>query len=207
MNHGWEKKRLGDVGVIVTGSTPSTSVESYYNSADIMFVKPGDIYDSRLNYLCKTETYISELAYKEVCRKLPIGAILVTCIGIIGKVAILGDDATCNQQINAIIPNDNINNRYLGYAILSINKALQSKKNGPVVPIINKTQFSKFKVAVPPIGVQEKIVSELDKLNELIELKRNQFKDLDTFVQSLFYETFGEPFINSKVWPITNFGG
>lgn len=40
MNHNWEYKRLGEVGAIITGSTPKTSIEEYYNSPDVMFVKP-----------------------------------------------------------------------------------------------------------------------------------------------------------------------
>lgn len=206
MNHGWEYKRLGELGTIITGTTPNTSVESYYNSADIMFVKPGDMDDNRLNNLHRTETYISKQAYNEVCRKLPKGSILVTCIGIIGKVAILDDYATCNQQINAIIPHNNLINKYLGYAILSIKDTLQSRKNGPIVPIINKTQFSTFKVPAPPINLQKQIVSELDIINELIEIKRSQLADLDVLAQSLFYEMFGVPFLNPMGWDIKAFG-
>ena len=193
MNHGWQKKKLGDIGTIITGSTPNTTVESYYDSDDFMFVKPGDIDDNSLNELSISETYISAKAYNEVARKLPKGTILVTCIGIIGKVAILCEEATCNQQINAIVPNDTINNKFLGYVIMSIRDLLVSKKNGPVVPIINKSQFSNFQIPVPPIEVQERIVRELNKLNELIEIKRKQLKDLDTLAQSLFYEIFGDP--------------
>lgn len=200
MNHGWEKKKLGDIGTIITGSTPKTTVESYYDSDDFMFVKPSDIGDNSLNELNISETYISSKAYNEVARKLPKGTVLVTCIGIIGKVAILCEEATCNQQINAIIPNDTINNKFLGYGIMSIRCILVSKKNGPVVPIINKSQFSNFQIPVPTNEVQERIVRELDKLNELIELKRNQLKDLDTLAQSLFYETFGDPIENPKGW-------
>lgn len=58
----------------------------------------------------------------------------------------------------------------------------------------------------PPIIRQTEIVSELDKINELIAVKRSQLKDLDALAQSLFYETFGEPFINSKCWPTMRFG-
>ena len=52
----------------------------------------------------------------------------------------------------------------------------------------------------PPLNSQHAIVTELDKLNELIESKRKQLKDLDTLAQSLFYETFGDPIENPKGW-------
>ena len=168
-----------------------------------MFVKPGDIEESGITYLKASETYISELAFNTASRKLPKHSVLVTCIGTIGKVGILQQEATCNQQINAIIPAaDNIYYKYLAYAISSIKSFLISKKNGPVVPIINKTQFSKFKIPVPPMVVQEHIVAELDKINETIEDCRELLCNLDALAQSLFYDTFGDPITNSKGWEI-----
>ncbi|MDD6280966.1 MAG: restriction endonuclease subunit S [Bacteroidales bacterium] len=203
MKHNWEYKQLGEIGVILTGSTPSTSVKEYYDQSDYMFVKPGDIEESGITYLKASETYISELAFNTASRKLPKHSILVTCIGTIGKVGILQQEATCNQQINAIIPAaDNIYYKYLAYAISSIKSFLISKKNGPVVPIINKTQFSKFKIPVPPMEVQEQIVAELDKINETIEDCRELLRNLDALAQSLFYDYFGDPAINPKGWRI-----
>ena len=207
MKHNWEYKQLGEIGVILTGSTPSTSVKEYYDQSDYMFVKPGDIEESGITYLKASETYISELAFNTASRKLPKHSVLVTCIGTIGKVGILQQEATCNQQINAIIPAaDNIYYKYLAYAISSIKSFLISKKNGPVVPIINKTQFSKFKIPVPPMEVQEQIVAELDKINETIEDCRELLRNLDALAQSLFYDTFGDPITNPKGWPIDKLG-
>lgn len=201
MKHNWEYKQLGEIGVILTGSTPSTSVKEYYDQSDYMFVKPGDIEESGITYLKASETYISELAFNTASRKLPKHSVLVTCIGTIGKVGILQQEATCNQQINAIIPAaDNIYYKYLAYAISSIKSFLISKKNGPVVPIINKTQFSKFKIPVPPMEVQEQIVAELDKINETIEDCRELLCNLDALAQSLFYDFFGDPITNPKGW-------
>lgn len=54
----------------------------------------------------------------------------------------------------------------------------------------------------PPIIRQTEIVSELDKINELIALKRNQLKDHDALAQSLFYEAFGEPIDNPMRWDV-----
>lgn len=199
MNHNWEYKRLGEVGAIITGSTPKTSIEEYYNSPDVMFVKPGDIFDTGITNISRTQTYVSKLAYQECCRKLPANSILVTCIGIIGKVGILSEDATCNQQINAIIPYG-CNHKYLAYAILSIKSTLDAKRNGPVVPIINKSQFSSFQIPVPPMEVQEQIVAELDQIKDLIAKNRELLSQLDNLAHSLFYDFFGDPISNPKGW-------
>lgn len=93
---------------------------------------------------------------------------------------------------------------YLAYALKFMN--LSKYVSGAAIPHIYFKDYGKEKIAVPSINNQTEIAKELDKLNELIEIKRSQLKDLDTLVQSLFYEIFGEPFINSKGWPITSFG-
>ena len=115
-------------------------------------------------------------------------------------------DACTNQQINAIIPNEYVNNKFLAYSILSQRYVLSSVANAPVVPLINKSDFSKVKIPLPPLSVQLSIVSELDKINELIRLKKEQLKDYDNLAQSIFYEMFGDPVVNEKGWEVKKLG-
>ena len=119
---------------------------------------------------------------------------------------LLLQEGCTNQQINAVIPNNKINSRYLAYALLSIRKQLEFIANAPVVPIINKKSFSKIHIGYPPKPTQLSIVSELDKLNELIWIKKEQLKDYDTLAQSIFYEMFGDPVVNEKGWEVKTFG-
>lgn len=70
------------------------------------------------------------------------------------------------------------------------------------IPSLVKNDLLKINMPVPPIDIQERIVSELDKLNELIEIKHSQLKDLDALAQSLFYETFGDPIENPMRWDV-----
>ena len=59
-----------------------------------------------------------------------------------------------------------------------------------------------IKIPLPPQSTQLAIVSELDKINELIRLKKEQLKDFDNLAQSLFYEMFGDPVENEKGWEV-----
>ena len=127
---------------------------------------------------------------------------MTTCIGIIGKVGVLEVDATCNQQINAVIPSEQISSPFLAYSILSQRKIIEAKANAPVVPIINKSNFSKISIPVPPMAEQEAIVAELDEINEAIAALQQQVADLDTLAQSTFYDMFGDPVTNPKAWPV-----
>ena len=205
MKQGWTYKKLGELGTIVTGSTPSTKIKEYYCSNDYCFIKPSDLPAEGYQIIVESENYISSKGY-EVSRKLPKGSVLVSCIGIIGKTAILGMDACTNQQINAIIPNEYVNNKFLAYSILSQRYVLSSVANAPVVPLINKSDFSKVEIPLPPLSVQHSIVSELDKINELIRLKKEQLKDYDNLAQSIFFEMFGDPVVNEKGWEVKKLG-
>ena len=199
MREGWIYKKLKDIGVVVTGNTPSTKDKENYSSDDYCFVKPSDIAKDGVSIIKDSESYISEKGYNS-SRKLPKGSILTTCIGIIGKVGILEIDATCNQQINAIIPSRTIFPKYLALAILSVRSHLEAMANAPVVPIINKGVFSNVEIPVPSFEEQERIVAELDLLTGIIDKQKQQLKELDTLAQSIFYDMFGSPDANEKEW-------
>lgn len=193
MNKGkWEVKTLGELGEIITGNTPSMKEKKYYSSKDYCFLKPGDIESNTISLLDKSESFVSKLGY-EKSRRLSKGAVLVTCIGIIGKIGILDMPATCNQQINAIIPNELITSKFLAYSIFSNRDKLAMKANGPIVPIMNKSNFSKQSIPVPPLPEQQAIESELDAIHSLITKYKEQLNDYDNLAKSIFNGMFGDP--------------
>lgn len=72
---------------------------------------------------------------------------------------------------------------------------------------VNQSSFAisdlkRFNIPLPPLSTQLSIVSELDKINELIRLKKEQLKDFDNLAQSIFYEMFGDPVENEKGWEV-----
>ena len=184
--------RLGDVGKIITGNTPNTSDEKNYESNDICFIKPSDISDSEVTRLSSSEFHISGYARKKA-RILPPRSVLVTCIGIIGKVAINAIECAFNQQINAIIPDESkCTSEYLAYEILYKQDELRIIANSPVVPIINKTQFSDIEVRLPLISEQRRVTNKLKKVDMLLSLRKQQLAKLDELVKSRFVELFGD---------------
>ena len=76
---------------------------------------------------------------------------------------------------------------------------------------VNQSSFAisdlkRFDIPLPPKSTQLAIVSELDKINELIRLKKEQLKDFDNLAQSLFYEMFGDSVENEKGWEVKKLG-
>ena len=81
-------------------------------------------------------------------------------------------------------------------------KDILSKTTGTTRKRISRKNLEKIGIAIPPKPTQLSIVSELDKLNELIQIKKEQLKDYDALAQSIFYEMFGDPVENEKGWEV-----
>lgn len=194
--------RLSDIGTVITGNTPKTSNSQNYAANDICFVKPSDIASGTVTHLDDTEFYISEYA-RTKARILPPQSVLVTCIGIIGKVAINNVECAFNQQINAIIPDRRkCLTEYLAYAIQNKQAQMQDIANAPVVPILNKTQFSDIEIKLPTLSEQAKVVENMNTVSKLIALQKEQLAKLDQLVKARFVEMFGDPIANSKGLPV-----
>ena len=101
--------------------------------------------------------------------------------------------------VKILQPIENINAKFLKYY-------LQYCK----IPSLGYSRHYKLlkelQVPVPPLPVQERIVSELDLLSGIIEKKREQLKELDALAQSIFYDMFGDPITNEKGWEVKKLG-
>lgn len=193
-------KELGDIS---TGNTPSKKINEYYDSNDIYFVKPDIISDSEISIISNSSEYISEKARCKA-RIVPQNSIFVTCIGTIGKIGIASDgEFAFNQQINTIKPNDSIIPKYLAYNLFYSRSRLKAISNAPVVPIINKSQFSEFTINIETDRLkQQKIVSTLDILQSIITHRRTQLEKLDLLVKARFVEMFGDMVLNPNNFPV-----
>ena len=79
---------------------------------------------------------------------------------------------------------------------------LRRKSIGGIIKYIKLGDLTNALLPLPDITTQLSIVSELDKINELIRLKQEQLKDYDNLAQSIFYEMFGDPVENDKGWEV-----
>ncbi len=186
----WEVVRLGEVGQIITGNTPSKKVAEYWENGTIDFIKPPDL----KNGLVNTATERISKRALEVARILEGESILVSCIGIIGKVGYATKLLAFNQQINAVVPNDKIYGMYLFYALQheNIQEVLNSMKSITTVPIVSKSKFKTLPIPLPPLEEQKAIAEVLrsvqlaiEKTEEVIratkELKKSMMKHLFTY--------------------------
>ncbi len=183
----WIKSRLGDIAIITTGNTPSTTVAEYYNGPKL-FVSPADINENR--YVYKTKTTLTDLGFKQG-RKITIGSILFVCIGsTIGKVAQATDECLTNQQINALDAINGFDNNFI-YAILERNgKKIKLLAGTQAVPQINKTDFSNFKYNFPTLPEQQKIAAFLSAVDEKIAVQTQCLASLRQYKKGVMQQLF-----------------
>lgn len=171
----WKEIKIGDTGRVITGSTPSTSNKHYWGK-EYTWITPTDI-DDRV-FMYSSERKLSKQGF-EISRQLPPGSVLITCIASIGKNCILAGVGSCNQQINAIIPSEKYDSRYIYYLMNFSKDTLENLAGITATKILNKKTFEAIKFCVPELSEQQAIASVLsdfdehiDNLTELIEKKK-----------------------------------
>jgi len=182
---GWKVVEVGELGEIVTGTTPRTSNREYYDG-QYMFISPGDI--SEEVYVTKTNKFLSGKGM-EVSRVLPRETVLVVCIGAtIGKTALTSaDQSATNQQINAIITHDGVLPHYLYYALTYRAHYLPNLAGRAAIPIVNKSNFAKFPVYLPTHSEQEIISNILSSVDIKIVVEKQRKIALEALFCSLLH--------------------
>lgn len=105
-----------------------------------------------------------------------------------------------NNHAHILKINDCLSDKLVEYYLVA--KDLQEFITGAIVPKLTQQALRNIPIPVPPLPVQERIVSELDLLSGIIEKKREQLKELDALAQSIFYDMFGDPITNEKGWEV-----
>ncbi len=171
----WDIVPIGDIGRIVTGSTPPTVIHDYY-VGDRLFITPADFTEGI--YVDNTSRTVSDSAYG-VSRVIPPDSIYVVCIGAtVGKTNMCRVAAICNQQINAIVPGNGFCNQFLYYCIdYFFNRTKVRYVGSQTLPIVSKNLFSRVGLALPPLAEQRKIAKILATQDRVIELKKKLLEE------------------------------
>jgi type I restriction enzyme S subunit len=161
----WRVVPVGEVGQVVTGTTPKTSRSEYYDGP-IPFARPAEVGEQR--HVQRTEKSLTKEGATQA-RMLPAEATLVTCIGNLGRVAQAGRPLATNQQINSIIPASEMSSDYVYYASHLLRRQMRAEAGLQVVPIVNKSRFSSLLLPLPDFDEQRRIVAALDQQDETRE--------------------------------------
>ena len=111
-----------------------------------------------------------------------------------------GGKAYLNQRVCRLIPTDKINSLYLFYFMPQALKAIEDKTPFVTVKHLSAKELNKVSVPIPSMAEQEKIATSLQKVDELISLRKQQLQKLDELVKARFIEMFGDCLSNPQGW-------
>ena len=162
----WKTKRVSEFGDVVTGETPSVRNKDFWDGL-YPWITPTDITSDR--DMTISERMVTREGLNSIRRTLPPNTVLVTCIASIGKNAILKTIGSCNQQINAVVPNATHNAEFLYYLFEYNSNYLLANAGVTATPIISKSIFSKFVFQVPSLEEQRSIAEVLSDVDGLLD--------------------------------------
>ena len=144
---GWSTCRVGDLGEVVTGKTPSTKQPENFGD-DIPFIKTPDMHGNII--VIQTEKMLSERGASTQPKKLiPARSILVSCIGTVGVTSMNAIPAHTNQQINAVVPAQDCYRYFAYFALASLKSRLKAIGGGVTMANVNKGKFANLPVLIP----------------------------------------------------------
>ena len=181
----WRQVQIKDLGEIVTGRTPSTKRKDFYDG-DYNLISPADLDNGK--YISTAHKRLTKLGFEQ-CRALPQDTVIVGCIGNVGKLGMVDDDRSAtNQQINAIICNEENDPEFVYYCFNKNRKKLESRAVKTTVPILNKTNFGNFEVSVPPLHEQKKIAHVLSTIQQKTDNAQSKKTKLQDLFRTLLHE-------------------
>lgn len=183
------KVKLGDVCTIVSGTTPKSDCPKYWDG-NINWITPAELTENS-DIIYESQRKITELAVVDSSLKpFPAGTVLLSSRAPIGKVAISGVEMYCNQGFKNLICSNKIFNRYLFHFLKNKTEYLNSLGRGATFKEISKNIVEKIEIPLPSLNEQHRIAAVLDKVSDLIALRKKQLAKLDELVKARFVEMF-----------------
>ena len=194
-----EKCKLGDICEIVSGSTPKTTIEEYWDG-DVKWITPAEL-NENVYIINDSVRKITKLAVEKTgLSSFPEGTVILSTRAPIGKVAIAGCEMYCNQGFKNLICSEKIFNKYLYWFLKGNTMFLNSLGRGATFKEISKAIVSEIEINVPEIEEQHEIVKILEKVNTIIRFRKQELSVLDTLVKARFVEMFGDAVDNPMGW-------
>ena len=182
----WTQCSVSQIGKVITGSTPPTNDRSNYDG-DLLFCAPGDVGEQK--YISSTEKRVSPKGFA-LGRPLPLNSVIVTCIGLIGKLGIAKTSMITNQQINALVVSEGFDHEFIYYAFENFFPEYRSKVSMQTLPILSKSEFEKLMIKVPDLDVQHKISSHLAAMDRRIEHTQQELNALIEHRRGIMQQLF-----------------
>ena len=205
----WEYKKLGEV------CAPKTDIlraNKLFGKDDVIEYIDISSIDNSAHCITQPTGFLFHEAPSRAQQKVEQGDILYSLVRPnlknIAVVTSLNTDKYVASSGFCVLRSKDIDNRYLYHLVLSnpFTDYILGLVSGANYPAVREDDVKGFSFRCPSVADQQRIVAELDCLNEMIAVKKEQLKEFDKLAQSIFYDMFGDPVSNEKGWKTNKLG-
>ena len=186
---GWEKKKLGEVYTIISGTTPDTNEQKYWNGTNL-WVTPAELNNEI--YINTTARKITDEAIKAKSLKvIPKFSVLLSSRAPIGKLAINTADMYCNQGFKCFINSKVLHSIYTYFYLLHRVEYIQSLGRGATFKEVSKEIVANIEIQAPPLDLQNQFAEFVEQVEKNKENIKSSLNQLETLYNALMQEYFG----------------
>jgi len=188
-NKGFENKSIGELCEVISGSTPSTIKEEYWNG-NIDWITPAELINGDNYYYYESQRKITQKGLDSASTLFPKDTVMLTTRAPIGKVAIAGKEMCTNQGFKNMICKKELNPIYLYFWLLSHKDYLNSLGVGATFKEISKKIVENVKIPLPPLPLQQKFVRIAEQIEKMKENVKNTKQNSEELFNSLMTKAF-----------------
>ncbi len=190
----YQRYQLRDIGDIVSGATPKTTVAENFGGA-IPWLTPADLSGYTQKYISHGARNLTKQGYDSCSTQImPSGTVLFSSRAPIGYTAIAKNPICTNQGFKSIVPKPFVNSEFLYYQLIYLRKTIQEMGSGTTFKEISAKKFGAVQVIVPPLPEQERIVARIEKLLSQLDASVAELKmakeRLKVYRQAVLKEAF-----------------
>lgn len=199
----WLDTTLGDIAEIVSGATPKTAVEEYWDGG-IPWVTPKDLSDLEDAFIESTPRTLSAAGLKSCAAKLlPAGSVLLSSRAPIGLVAINSVPMATNQGFKSLVPDRaRADSTFLYWWLRCHRPQLEALGNGATFKEVSKRIVTGARIQLPPLEEQRRIAAVLNAAEALRAKRHEAISKLGTLMQAIFADMFGTALAEEPEWAV-----
>lgn len=166
---GWGAARIGSLCSVQTGATPRREESRFFDGGTIPWIKTTSVVGESI---AAAEDFITDDAVAETnCKVFPTGTILVAMYGqgqTRGRVGILAIPAATNQACAAILPSDNIEQKFLFHVLRIQYERLRAMGRGGNQANLNLGMIKELEVPIPPLELQHAFARKTEAVRSIV---------------------------------------
>ena len=186
----WKTVKIGDLGQVMGGATPSTKDPKNY-SGNIPWITPKDLSVFNGRFISQGERNITQKGLESCSTHiLPKNSVLFSSRAPIGYMAIAANELCTNQGFKSVIPNSDTDYLFLYYLLQYNKEKIESMGSGTTFKEVSGSTMRNIEVSVPGLEMQKKVAKILSSLDDKIELNTAINHNLQQQVLAMYQKIF-----------------